>query len=102
MCSSFCQVCNSLDIFKNLIDKFIIILGKGDSETRICGSIKRYCYDRAVSLLYDGDIDSIVDTNAKSFRMNCDCLPACNTIEYKTFVDNTKSNIEMEHLSNPA
>lgn len=81
--------------------EIFLLLIKGDNKTKICGLARRDCYNRITSLLFMDDIDRIEDKNAQSFRMNCDCLPACNTIQYTMFIDRTRDNMEMTKLTNP-
>lgn len=56
----------------------------GDNQTKICSPLKSECYKRAAENLYGEDIvDGLNDDAAKSFRRNCNCLPACTSISYE-------------------
>lgn len=74
---------------------------EGDNKTKICGLARRNCYNRITSLLFADDIDRMEDKNAQSFRLNCDCMPACNTIQYEMFIDRSRVNVEMSKISKP-
>lgn len=67
----------------------------GERGGRICGSANVRCYQETEKKLFGEDIiDGLKDAKAKSFRLGCNCLPACTTITYKAVVDRTIFNFE--------
>lgn len=61
----------------------IKIHSPGASDTKICGAGSLKCYQTAEKELFGEDIiDGLKVLEAKSFRMECNCLPACTTILY--------------------
>lgn len=52
------------------------------------------CYQKAENKLFGEDIiDGLTDNDAKSFHLNCDCLPACKTIQYNMQIDRAKLDL---------
>lgn len=51
----------------------------GDKNTKICGTAKVKCYKESKRKLS-------IDKNARWFRDECNCLPACTSIEYHTSI----------------
>lgn len=59
----------------------------GDRRTRICGGAKIKCYKEAEKIFS-------TNTNSKSIRSKCNCLPACTSIEYNVNIDRVTTNDE--------
>ncbi|XP_031623091.1 pickpocket protein 28-like [Contarinia nasturtii] len=54
-----------------------------DEDTKICGAASITCYATAEWNLYGDDIIvGMKDQDARKFRENCNCLPACHHIAY--------------------
>lgn len=63
----------------------------GEKNTKICGPAKIKCYKEAQKKLYGEDIEvGLTDKAAKSFRKQCNCLPACSLIIYDADIDRAK------------
>lgn len=51
------------------------------------------CYQGAEKKLFGEDvIDGLNDKSAKSFREQCNCLPACTSIVYDAEIDRARFN----------
>lgn len=61
---------------------FLILTG--DKQTKICGSAKIDCYTAAEIKLSSND----------SISKLCNCLPACTSIVYETYIDELVENLE--------
>lgn len=62
-----------------------------DNKTRICGAAKIKCYQKAEKRLFGEDVmDGLQDEIVKSFRAECNCLPACTSITYDADIDRAK------------
>lgn len=87
--------------FKRILQKnFIVMFNTGDNKTRICGIERNHCIQQAQSKLFGGYIDAKEFEKAQPFRINCDCLATCNSIEYELFADRTGDNSRMSKLTN--
>lgn len=64
---------------------FVSICFTGDENTKICGLASAKCYQLA---------EKNLTTNAESFRVKCNCLPACIFIEYNAEIDRVPFNME--------
>lgn len=54
----------------------------------ICGVQKVKCYLNADRNLFGEDVtEGLVNEDAKTYRHQCNCLPACNAINYAIDVD---------------
>ncbi|XP_055305980.1 pickpocket protein 28-like [Sitodiplosis mosellana] len=62
-----------------------------DIDTKICGASKISCYEEANYNFYTEDIGD----SSKSYRDECNCLPACVSIEYDAEVDRNKYDLEI-------
>lgn len=63
----------------------------GEKSSRICGAASVRCYETAELKLFGEDvIDGLQDTEAKSFREKCKCLPGCTSIIYDGEIDRAK------------
>lgn len=66
----------------------------GAKGTRICGSAKIDCYKLAEQAIFGEDvIEGLPDENAKLFRKKCNCLSACTSIEYDTYIDRANHDV---------
>lgn len=66
----------------------LIVLFLGNEKTKICGAGSIRCYRNAREKLFGTDIiDGLKDEEAKSFRLKCNCLPACTSIKYDADID---------------
>lgn len=66
----------------------------GAKGTRICGSAKIDCYKLAEEAIYGEDvIEGLPDENAKLFRKKCNCLSACTSIEYESYIDRANHDV---------
>lgn len=64
-----------------------------DPETRICGASNMKCYQNAEKKLFGEDvIDGLKDKDAKLFREQCNCWPACTSIFYDAEIDRARFN----------
>lgn len=67
----------------------------GDLKTRICGASSISCYRNADKKLFGEDvIIGLKNDAARSFREQCNCLPACTTITYNAEVDRAKFDFQ--------
>lgn len=94
VCRSQCQVCMDsgrkppkLELMMSIEISF-----SGSKLTKICGVKSINCYNAAEQRLFGEDvIDGLSDdTPAKSFRENCNCMPACTSISYEAEMSQTK------------
>lgn len=68
-----------------------ISIHSGDNTTKICGLNNIECYRNAEKTLFGEDlIDGLKDTDAKSFREKCNCLPSCTNILYDADIDRNR------------
>lgn len=65
----------------------------------ICGSANIHCYQNAEQNLFGEDIiDGLKDDDAKSFRLNCNCLPSCTRIIYEGLSTVDRAPFDFEAL----
>lgn len=63
----------------------------GDRNTQICGAASVKCYQAAERELFEEiEPDDANDFQAKVFRDECNCLPACTSIEYDVNIERAK------------
>lgn len=65
----------------------------GETGSKICGPASLKCYRKAENRLYGEDIIAgLKYSDARAFRSECNCLPACLTITYDVDIDRSKFN----------
>ncbi|XP_055307692.1 pickpocket protein 28-like [Sitodiplosis mosellana] len=78
--------------------RFFKLYTQRERYGQICGATKVKCYTEAEKALFDEDtIDGLTDENAKSFRKDCYCLPACTSITYDAEIDRVKIDLMQKY-----
>lgn len=62
-----------------------------DDQTKICGSSQIECYNEAEDELLSHEVKHSVNSSY-DFRANCDCLPACTSVQYDAEISQADFN----------
>lgn len=97
-CQSFRHFFRNIFSFKNKANllKQIGNAFPGDQKTDVCGASSIECYIAAEKTFYEEDTSNIMyDHDADSFREECNCLPACTSIEYNGEISHIKYDMNV-------
>lgn len=72
-----------------------------NKTTPICGFSKMSCYFEAEDSLLLKEINEGLSTSDHAIRGKCNCLPACNSVQYDAEISQTTFYMEDYLMANP-